>query len=86
MKEEFEDMKVCMYRLSQDQWGLDSEPTSNWAILHTKYQGTFEHGHACEFIIYTRRDADGYEGLTDEVVALIREAKDAGYAYICFYG
>lgn len=96
-----ENMKVAQCELPLENWGDESDPTSNWSLLN-KY-AAFSHREACEFILYVGSDEyigsaredvatdsehiQMYEemGFTKEVLGPCRNARKQGYKYICFW-
>jgi ABC-type sulfate transport system substrate-binding protein len=80
-----EDMKVA--NVEFDNWGDEDDPESNWNKFLT--DNTFSHSEACEFILYCGDDQAiaNWDGclFSEDVINILKEAKAAGFKYVCFH-
>lgn len=80
-----ENMKVA--NVEFDNWGEDDDPTSNWNKFMTS--NTFAHSESCEFILYCGDELAiqnwAYCLFSEDVINILKEAKAAGYKYVCFH-
>lgn len=81
----FEDMKVTNVEFNN--WGDENNPESNWVKFLNN--NTFTHSDACEFILYCGDDVaiKQWDGclFSKDVIQILKEAKAAGFKYVCFH-